>query len=228
MPAKIYKLTNTVNGKGYIGFTTQSVEARFRQHCSPNKTAIHSAIKKYGKAAFTIEVLHEGDDRDSVLALEETFIREHHTHISEHGYNRNFGGAFSSNENRPAAKWTSERHIKMSAMFRSIDKSYMQTEAYKESMRSVKAGKHQGQGNPLYGRRGPTNPKSQQHLITYPDGRTEIVWGGEEKRHWLAAHKISPNTFQKMIHQSEYQHPSGIRIIRIYSPNELALGSIPI
>lgn len=51
MKGKIYKITNKLNGKVYIGQTIQSLEERFQRHCSryndtyhfnmPIKRAIH-------------------------------------------------------------------------------------------------------------------------------------------------------------------------------------------
>ena len=34
MKGKIYKITNKLNGKVYIGQTVQSLEERFQRHCS--------------------------------------------------------------------------------------------------------------------------------------------------------------------------------------------------
>lgn len=64
---KIYKITNKVNGKLYIGQTTQTLKERFQRHCwgvSLNdkyhfNMAIKQAIKKYGKENFTIELIEE-------------------------------------------------------------------------------------------------------------------------------------------------------------------------
>ena len=61
----IYKITNTINGKSYIGQTIQNVKERFYQHCATkcskavSNMAIHRAIKKYGKSNFTVEVIEE-------------------------------------------------------------------------------------------------------------------------------------------------------------------------
>lgn len=63
----IYKITNTINGKSYIGQTIQNVKERFYQHCATkcskavSNMAIHRAIKKYGKSNFTVEVIEEID-----------------------------------------------------------------------------------------------------------------------------------------------------------------------
>ncbi len=55
----IYKITNIINGKIYIGQTTATLESRFYSHCQFNRnkdnSVIFKAIKKYGKENFKIE-----------------------------------------------------------------------------------------------------------------------------------------------------------------------------
>ena len=61
----IYKITNNLNGKSYIGQTIQNVKERFYQHCAVKcsqavlNMAIHKAINKYGKSNFTVQVIEE-------------------------------------------------------------------------------------------------------------------------------------------------------------------------
>jgi group I intron endonuclease len=199
---KIYKITNTINGKGYVGFTSQSVSKRFNQHCHQRrKSLLYHAIQKYGAAVFTIETLFESPDKEHTLSqMEEKFIREHHTHVSEHGYNLNYGGCASPVGKRPHTKWNKTRHKKMSKMFKAIDKSYMRSDKYKTIMRAAKKDQNTGAGNPMFGKRGSDNPNSRRYSITHPDGTTYTIHGGDEKRQWLREHHISPNTFQKMVH----------------------------
>ena len=55
----IYKITNHVNGKIYIGRSID-IDFRWKQHLREKKSrAIDNAIRKYGKENFTIEVLEE-------------------------------------------------------------------------------------------------------------------------------------------------------------------------
>ena len=51
----IYKITNSINGKIYIGQTRQALKERFRQHCKAKTGAISFSIKKYGKENFCSE-----------------------------------------------------------------------------------------------------------------------------------------------------------------------------
>lgn len=65
MKGFIYKITNKINGKSYIGQTIQNVKERFYQHCATKcnqavlNMVIHKAINKYGKSNFTVEVIEE-------------------------------------------------------------------------------------------------------------------------------------------------------------------------
>lgn len=61
----IYKITNIVNGKVYIGKTNRTIEERFKEHCqkstinSYEKRPLYSAMKKYGIENFIIEQIEE-------------------------------------------------------------------------------------------------------------------------------------------------------------------------
>ena len=87
----VYKLTNTVNGKNYIGQTKNSVEKRFRDHTYA-KSAIGDAIRKYGKDKFTKEILAVCESREELNACELRFISEYKSNDPNFGYNRTGGG----------------------------------------------------------------------------------------------------------------------------------------
>lgn len=57
MPYLIYRITNLVNGKAYIGFTKNTLEWRWQQHRNGTcpSSILFKAIKKYGKTAFAVE-----------------------------------------------------------------------------------------------------------------------------------------------------------------------------
>lgn len=87
----IYKATNKINGKSYIGFASK-FEVRKQKHLSDSKREkkthyfFHKAIKKYGWDNFEWSVLKE----DATLEDERHFIKEHDTFGN--GYNLTTGG----------------------------------------------------------------------------------------------------------------------------------------
>jgi len=92
----IYRITNTVNGKMYIGCTEVSIERRLEQHLSAAKQgsrlALHCAIRKYGALKFQVTCLEviTGTHAD-LMAAEVRQIAEHHT-VAPRGYNLTTGG----------------------------------------------------------------------------------------------------------------------------------------
>ena len=93
----IYKITNTVNGKAYIGQTIHDAEkTRIPRHFSGHGSAlIDHAIKKYGRDAFTYEILHDCIIPEFLDTLEIEAIEKFNT-IAPHGYNLTTGGGGSS------------------------------------------------------------------------------------------------------------------------------------
>lgn len=91
----IYKITNILNGKLYIGQTIQDVKERFYQHCATEcssevlNMAIHKAIKKYGKNNFTLEVIEEIDSTE-LNDRERYWIKFYDSF--NNGYNSTIGG----------------------------------------------------------------------------------------------------------------------------------------
>lgn len=70
----IYIITNNLNGKRYIGKTTQPLEKRWYQHCKNAEygkdTYLYKAMRKYGADCFTCEYLADGLDDEEVLLIE--------------------------------------------------------------------------------------------------------------------------------------------------------------
>ena len=97
--AIIYKITNTVNGKIYIGFTAQTIEKRFKRHCRDakltkgNNQRLYKAMRKYGTDAFIIETLVEELDDKWAQNITESFMIAHFNSTNpDIGYNMTFGG----------------------------------------------------------------------------------------------------------------------------------------
>lgn len=90
MKGYIYKITNKVNGKSYIGQTRYTVEFRWRQHIhKKDNVYFHNAIHKYGIDNFTIEILEECKYED-LNSREIFYIAKYNTF--KEGYNLTIGG----------------------------------------------------------------------------------------------------------------------------------------
>lgn len=116
----VYKITNNINGKIYIG-QTNNLDRRIREHKydKRNNHPIHNAIEKYGFKNFSVEVLYEGEDYNN---KEIEYIDYYKSRDPEFGYNITIGGQDSNGENNPAAVLTDEvaTNIKMDLIYSSL------------------------------------------------------------------------------------------------------------
>lgn len=104
----IYCITNTINGKKYIGMTSMSVRKRWRLHISHSKhehggmynSPLQADIRKYGESCFVHQVLTTTEDKELAMQLEDEMTITLNTLIPN-GYNRIIGCHFDrKSENR--------------------------------------------------------------------------------------------------------------------------------
>ena len=99
----IYKITNSVNGKAYIGKTVNNAEkGRIRKHLDgKGNQIIKRVVAKYGKDVFSVEILHDGIIPELLDSYEMEAIATHNT-VSPNGFNLTSGGegAIPSDEAR--------------------------------------------------------------------------------------------------------------------------------
>ena len=90
----IYKITNKVNGKTYIGQTKNGFNVRYMYNIeNTGNKLLKKDIEKYGLDSF--EIIKEFDVAYTVEELDElekTYIQQFHSLETEHGYNRMTGG----------------------------------------------------------------------------------------------------------------------------------------
>lgn len=96
----IYKITNKVNGKIYIGQSVD-IERRFREHKRRNEQQIDMAIQKYGIENFDLEIVEECSIED-LNAREEYWTLEYNS-IVPNGYNLGVVKSLSHGENNGMA-----------------------------------------------------------------------------------------------------------------------------
>lgn len=91
---KVYKITNLLNKKCYVGITTKTLEERFQAHLDRaivERSAVQKALKKYGKENFTIEELDTASTKEELFDREFYWIEKLNT-FKGYGYNLTAGG----------------------------------------------------------------------------------------------------------------------------------------
>ena len=81
----------------YVGFTSKSIEHRFRMHKAKARKSsyyLYNAMRKHGIENFTIEAIYQSNHLDHTLhVMEKYFIEQYGTHYStDGGYNMTYGG----------------------------------------------------------------------------------------------------------------------------------------
>lgn len=92
----VYKITNKINGKAYIGCACANTFNRWSFHWAQSaknsKGLLHRAIAKYGLQNFIFEVIYVAETIEESRVEEIKSIVTHKSHVSEGGYNLTFGG----------------------------------------------------------------------------------------------------------------------------------------
>ena len=89
----VYCHTNKINGKKYIGITSQKPEQRWRNgEGYRNNEYFSRAIEKYGWHNFMHEILYSGLNRIEAENIEVKLIEEYKTTHNDCGYNIESGG----------------------------------------------------------------------------------------------------------------------------------------
>ena len=152
----IYKITNNVNAKSYIGQTKFSLGHRQKQHFRSLKNGsrlyIHNALRKWGKDSFSWEVLEYCKTADELNEKEKHHIELCQSYWTKNGYNLTYGGdgnggLYGRTNGMYGKKHSDETLIKIS---------------------NSRKGQHTGNKNPaaIYAGR---------YLITHPDGKKEEI-----------------------------------------------------
>lgn len=118
----IYKITNKINNKMYIGQTITTIKERMYKHYSNAKkatTGIDFAIGKYGKENFIVEEVCSCLDED-LDDLEQFYIAKFDTY--NNGYNLTIGGqkfttALNLNEQEVISKYLEIKNVNKTAEY---------------------------------------------------------------------------------------------------------------
>ena len=139
----IYKATNKINGKSYVGQTIQGMKIRKHQHkCDSDDTYFHRAIKKYKIDNFSWKILEHCGSREELNEMEVHYIKQYNA-LKPGGYNLTCGGdsGFECSE---------ETRLKISNALKGKPLS----DETKRKLSIALSGKN----NPMYGFRGLEHP----------------------------------------------------------------------
>ena len=149
----IYKITNCINQKSYIGLTINDVETRFKKHksmiYSNGCSALYEAFKKYGVENFIIETICFSSNKKELMNLEKHYISELNT-LSPNGYNLTSGGEnckVTDETKKKISKSLKGRKIKWAEKVSSSVKKLWENEEYRTKQteqRKQKRGKDGG------------------------------------------------------------------------------------
>lgn len=168
----IYKITNNLNGKAYIGQTIQSMEHRKCEHIyrmlnqPERKHKLYMALRKYGIENFTWDVIESCQNAEELNTREKYFIGLFNTY--NRGYNMTEGGNSIGEE-------TKEK-------LRQIMKNRVVTWGKKAGETKKRNGSMRGKNHPNYGHYGENASRHGSYIITEPDGTEHLVIG---LRHWV-------------------------------------------
>lgn len=120
----VYKITNLVNNKGYVGITT-NLKLRWMAHRKAYnypyiKNPLYSAMRKYGLDNFKFEVIRDDiNSMEELGNLERFYIRQLNTHVTQHGYNLTWGGERCQYDANPRTSLTVEDVVEIRSIYNS-------------------------------------------------------------------------------------------------------------
>lgn|SRR3990167_8432538 len=188
----VYEITNSINGKKYVGITSRTIEERFQEHISRAKSGtrenrLYVAMRKYGCENFSVNLLIQINNEDDVRELETAFIKRCDSY--ENGYNCNLGGhGFLTFPEEIKAK-ISKAQIGKIISFETRLK--MSAAKFRDTACAKNFGRYTGKGK--------NSPLSKFYKIKFPDGHVEVIQGLRQfcRDNQLMHCKMSANGFTK-------------------------------
>lgn len=190
---KIYAHVNKINGKVYVGQTSQNVNKRWRNgNGYVNNIAFYRAIQKYGWDNFEHEILFDGLTKEQADIKEKEIIAFYDSNNPDKGYNLTDGGQGTNGYRMPE-----ERKRQISE----FQKGRLLTDEWKRHIsESVR-----GENHPFWGKK--LSDEHRRHLSEAHIGN-KSYGGMQGKRHTEETkrrmseshkgHKLSDETIRKM------------------------------
>lgn len=185
MIGEVYKITNSINKKVYIGKTYNSIEVRFKQHLNDGlneknfNRPLYRAFAKYGVENFNIETL--GKFEEGILEeKEQEFIIEYDSY--KNGYNATLGGDGSRYLGIP-----DEIFISTYQELGYVNKTAEALGCGIDTVRKVLNNNNITIGSPR------VNKRMHKVLMTDTCGNTLTFDNAQQASEWIVEHKLSVN-----------------------------------
>ena len=205
----IYKATNKINNKSYIGFDSnwpKRQQDHKRMAEKGSSAAFHGAIRKWKWDNFEWSIIFSSDEKDYTKnVMEEHFIRTHKTHVNDNtGYNMTYGGDGLLNPDEET-RWkigTANRGKKRGSPSEETKRKIglanskkKRTEKEKQHLRQLNLGKKHSEETIL--------KKSKYYIATSPDG---IVYTFYNLNRFCKENNLSQAAMSKVAKGSHSQH----------------------
>jgi group I intron endonuclease len=184
----IYKATNLINGKQYIGQTIQSLAKRKNSHCAAYNTdwsLLKTAIQKYGKDNFRWEVIDTAQNIEELNSKEIFWISKLNTMIP-YGYNLDSGG-----KNKKLSEQTKKKISK-------AHQGKKLTKEQKDKISKANKGRFIGESNPMFGVKKELHP-------WFGKAHTE-----ESKQKMSFSHRQNPQSFSQEMRKERSNRAKGV------------------
>jgi len=234
----VYKITNLINGKIYIGQTKRDFEVRWKEHCRIDEGLIvDCAINKYGKQNFDHWVMVRCDSLEEMNHREEYYIRLFNSTNKNIGYNISKGGnnrevseetrnklsASKMGENNPMfGKIPSEETRKKISIANSGENNYMFGKSPSEETRAKMSASKMGETHPLFGK---TRSEETRKKISNAKNSVKIaIFCPELNKNFESINQAArfincnPSSVFAVLYQKK-QNIKGLTFIRTGKPN---------
>lgn len=195
----IYKATNLINNKSYIGFTNNH-KIRKRDHLSSAKSGsdncpkFYRSIRKYGPENFTWELLWQSPCKGTALLAEYYYINIFDS--IKNGLNCTAGG--NCPPSWKGTKFSKQRCLQISKSMMG-KKNHMYGKHHTEETKKYLSKINSGVNSPRYGDHTPNDKKANTYKVNYKNN-TFII---ENLNTFCKEHNFNYNTAKSNIQQNK-------------------------
>lgn len=183
----VYKITNKINGKSYIGISSREPIMRWSEHLVRYRQGrrggnrLYDALSKYGPNAFSLETVATASTELEIRKLETFYITKFDTY--HNGYNCNLGGVGFLKFPKHIVRKISE--AQKGKIISAETKAKMSLAKLGDKRCAEHFGEHLSKGG--------NNPRARWFLIRFPDGTEHKICGLREfcRLHEIAHSKLS-------------------------------------